>query len=276
MPILTLTSDTGNRDFISGAVKGILLQTTGNQFTLVDITHDLTPFNLPHAAYICRNILKNFQPGSYHAILVNLFSQKKERLLVVEKNGQVFFCADNGLLSMMLDEAPDRVIALQTAPRHPRNILGIAACIGEALTQLHNGAALTSLGHEINDYVQKTNLKPLGSPAHLEGQIIFTDHFENVIINITREIFEEHRKGRNFKIVFKRDETIDRISETYSDVPEGEKLALFNSAGFLEIAINQGNAAGLFGLQGMSGASPPEGAYLQNRLFYQTVKIYFT
>ena len=105
----------------------------------------------------------------------------------------------------------------------------------------------------------------------IEGQIIFIDNFENIIVNITRDQFESQRKGRAFHIVFKRDEVIDRISETYADVAEGEKLALFNSAGYLEIAINKGNAAGLFGLQGFSEQSQN----LQNRLFYQTARILF-
>jgi hypothetical protein len=91
------------------------------------------------------------------------------------------------------------------------------------------------------------------------------------VVNITREQFEEQRKGRSFRIVFKRNEIIDRISQTYADVAEGEKLALFNSAGYLEIAINKGNAAGLFGLQGFSEQSQSQ----QNRLFYQTARILF-
>lgn len=275
MPVLTLTSDTGNQDFISGAVKGVLLQTTGVGFNLVDITHNLTPFNLPHAAYVCRNVLRNFPAGSYHAILVNLFEYKTDHLLAAEKNGQVFFCADNGLISMMLDELPASVYALPLDKRQPKNILGIASTIGQALKQLEAGATLAGIAPETTAYIQKNNLKPLSGPNYLEGQIIFTDHFENVITNITRELFEEHRRGRSFKISFKRDEIIDRLSETYGDVPEGEKLALFNSAGYLEIAINQGNAAGLFGLKGMPGTSQPDGAYLQNRLFYHKVKIYF-
>ena len=98
-------------------------------------------------------------------------------------------------------------------------------------------------------------------------------HFENVIVNITREEFEQRRKGRSFRIVFKRDEVIDKISETYADVGEGEKLALFNSAGYLEISIQKGNAAGLFGLQGFSEQS--QNQYLQSRLFYQTIRVYF-
>ncbi|MBL7727784.1 MAG: SAM-dependent chlorinase/fluorinase [Dinghuibacter sp.] len=276
MPILTLTSDTGNQDYVSGSVKGILLNATGNSYTLVEITHSLAPFNLSHAAYICRNVQKNFPPGTCHAILVNLFGQKKDYLLAAAANGQTIFCADNGLLSMMLDELPEQVVMLPFDKKYPKNVLGVASLIGQALVQLNNGTPLNGLGTPTSDYVQKHNLKPKSGPDHLEGQIIFTDHFENVIINITRELFEEHRRGRSFKIVFKRDEIIDRISETYGDVPEGEKLALFNAAGYLEIAINQGNAAGLFGLQGMSLASQTEGAYMQNRLFYQTVKIYFS
>lgn len=89
----------------------------------------------------------------------------------------------------------------------------------------------------------------------------------------TRDEFEERRKGRSFRIVFKRDEVIEKISETYADVGEGEKLALFNSAGYLEIAIQKGNAAGLFGLQGFSEQS--QNQYLQSRLFYQTIRVYF-
>jgi S-adenosylmethionine hydrolase len=71
----------------------------------------------------------------------------------------------------------------------------------------------------------------------MEGQILFIDHFENVVINITREEFEEQRKGRRFRIMFKRNETIDTISADYTGVPESEILAWFNSAGYLELAI---------------------------------------
>ena len=119
----------------------------------------------------------------------------------------------------------------------------------------------------------KNPLRPMLGNNWIEGQIIFIDNFENVIVNISKEEFEEQRKGRSFKIVFKRDEVIDKISETYADVSEGEKLALFNSAGYLEIAINKGNAAGLFGLQGFS--EQQQSQYRSNRLFYQTIRVYF-
>ncbi|MBK5273308.1 MAG: SAM-dependent chlorinase/fluorinase, partial [Bacteroidia bacterium] len=92
---------------------------------------------------------------------------------------------------------------------------------------------------------------------------------------ITHEQFEEQRKGRSFHIVFKREEKIEHISESYADVNEGEKLALFNSAGYLEIAINKGNAAGLFGLKGFSEKTKQVSNMMQNQLPYQTIRVYF-
>ena len=109
----------------------------------------------------------------------------------------------------------------------------------------------------------------------MEGQIIFIDNFENVIVNITQDQFERQRRGRRFKIVFRRDEMIERISGSYADVAQGEMLVLFNSAGYMEIAINKGNAAGLFGLKGYSESNQAMPNAMQTRLFYQTVKVFF-
>lgn len=110
----------------------------------------------------------------------------------------------------------------------------------------------------------------------MEGQIIYIDNFENVIVNITREDFETHRRGRSFKIVFKRDEVIEKICDSYADVNDGEKLAMFNAAGYLEIAMNKGNAAGLFGLQGFNEQQQSaQQQFFSKQLFYQTVKVFF-
>ena len=139
------------------------------------------------------------------------------------------------------------------------------------MKKLHAGYPLADIGEPDAVYMGRTPLRPLLGDNWMEGQILFIDHFENIIVNITHDQFEEQRRGRSFKIIFKRDEVINVISETYANVKEGEKLALFNSAGYLEIAINKGNAAGLFGLQGFTGRSDSQ----QTRLFYQTVRIQF-
>lgn len=274
MPLLTLTSDIGQQDFLIGAVKGQLLQSNAD-FTLVDVSHNLPPFNYPQAAYVCRNAIKNFPAGTFHLILVNLFDEKPEHLLLAEHNGHFIGCADNGLLTMILEEVPQKVVALPLEKKEQKNTIYCTSVFAKAFNDLNNGKTIEETGDAGISINVKNPLRPVFGNDYIEGQIIFIDNFENVIVNISRDEFEEQRKERSFKIIFKRDEVIDKISETYADVNEGEKLAIFNSAGYLEIAINKGNAAGLLGLQGYSEKQLQQTQYMNSRLFYQTVRIYF-
>lgn len=268
MPLLTLTSDIGQQDYLVGAVKAQLLD-INPAFRIIDISHNIAPFNYPQAAYVCRSAIRNFPEFSYHIILVNLFEKKPEQLLLAFHNNQYLLCADNGLLTMILEEKPELVIGIPLDKTAIRNTLYCTRELGKAVNKLVNGEPIHTIGIPDVSYVEKHHLRPMLGNDWIEGQIIFIDNFENVIVNITHEQFEEQRKGRSFRIVFKRDEVINHISESYADVTEGEKLALFNSAGYLEIAINKGNAAGLFGLKGFSEKSR------QSQLSYQTVRVYF-
>jgi S-adenosylmethionine hydrolase len=274
MPLLTLTSDIGNRDYLVSAIKAQLLQ-INSDFQVIDISHNIPPFNYPQAAYICRSAIKNFPPFTYHLILVNLFDSKPEQLLLAYHKDQYLLCADNGLLTMILEEKPELVIGIPLDKLAVKNTVYCTMIMGKVVNQLVNGESIKDIGLPDVPYLEKHHLRPLLDNNWIEGQIIFIDNFENVIVNITREQFEEQRKGRSFRIIFKRDEMIDRISESYADVNEGEKLALFNSAGYLEIAINKGNAAGLFGLKGFSEKTRQVSNMMQSQLPYQTIRVYF-
>jgi S-adenosyl-L-methionine hydrolase (adenosine-forming) len=260
MPLLTLTSDIGTQDYLVGAAKAQLLQINAG-FSVIDISHNIPPFNYSQAAYVCRNTIINFPAYTYHIVLVNLFEKKPEQLLLAFHNNQYILCADNGLLSMIFDEKPELVIGIPFYDKEEKNTLYFVKQAGAVINKLVNGEPIKNIGIE--------------DTVYLEGQIVFIDNFENVIVNITRVLFEKERKGRNFKIVFKRDEIIEKLSTTYADVPEGEILAFFNTAGYLEIAINKGNAAGLLGLKSYSEKNQQLSGIMQNRLFYQTVRVYF-
>ncbi|MDH7462712.1 SAM-dependent chlorinase/fluorinase [Chitinophagaceae bacterium 26-R-25] len=272
MALITLTSDIGQQDYLVSAVKGQLLQINPS-FNIIDVTHQLSPFNYPQSAYVSRNAIKNFPEFTFHIVMVNLFERKPQQLLLAFHKNQYILCADNGLLTMILEEKPEIVIGLKLDANAIKNTLYCAQIFGKTINDISEGKSLLSIGEPDVPIIEKNHLRALLGENWMEGQIIFIDNFENVIVNITRDDFEQQRRGRSFRIVFKRDEVIDKISESYADVSEGEKLALFNSAGYLEIAINKGNAAGLFGLQGY--LEQTQNAYLQNRLFYQTVKVFF-
>ncbi|MEO6406919.1 MAG: SAM-dependent chlorinase/fluorinase [Ferruginibacter sp.] len=276
MALITLTSDIGIQDFMPAAIKGQLLQ-VNKDAQVIDITHLLPPFNYPQAAYVCRNAIENFPPGTFHIVLVDFFNEKPQHLLIAEHNEQFICCADNGLISMILESLPQKVVALHLDKTAQKNTLYCTRIFAEAIEKLATGMPIEEVGDTTVNIQVKNALRPMLGPAWIEGQIIFIDNFENVVVNIRKDEFEEQRKGRRFVIEFKRDEVIDRISESYADVPDGEKLALFNSAGYLEIAINKGNAAGLFGLQGYSEKliQQTQVQFMSNQLIYQTVKVYF-
>ena len=269
MPLLTLITDIGEKDFLTGAIKGQLLRYQ-QDIHIIDITHSLSAFNYPQAAYVCKHAIRNFPTGTFHLILVNIFDEITDHMILAEHDGHFIGCADNGLLTMILGEEPHKVVRLDLDKNAPKNTLFYTNVFAKAIFELNRGKTIEEVGNPDIKIKIKNPLRPMIGENWIEGQIIFIDNFENVIVNISKVEFEDQRKGRKFSIIFKRDEVIEKLSNTYSDVSEGEKLAFFNSAGYLEIAINKGNAAGLFGLQGFS-----EKQYLNNRLFYQTVKVYF-
>jgi S-adenosylmethionine hydrolase len=274
MSIITLTSDIGYQDYMVGAIKGQLWQDCPSCH-IVDITHHISPFNLPQATYICKSAFSYFPAGTFHMVLVNLFDRKADHVLLVAYNEQYIGCADNGLATMICGGPPEKVIKLPLDEARPRNTFSIINRLAKAAQDLHSGRTLEEIGEPAESINVKNNLQPLTGEDYIEGQIIHIDNFENVVVNITREQFEARRRNRSFSIFFRRDEVINQLSETYADVPEGHKLAMFNAAGYLEIAVNKGNAAGLFGLQGFRRDQHTQPAGYQHLSYYQTVRIIF-
>jgi S-adenosylmethionine hydrolase len=112
---------------------------------------------------------------------------------------------------------------------------------------LAKGGNIEDVGNVRDKITEKILLKPVLDTDVIKGHVMYIDSYENLITNITETLFRERRKGRKFRIKFRSYE-IKKISKSYQDVPAGEILALFDSNGHLEIAMNQGNAAGLLGL----------------------------
>lgn len=269
MPVITLSTDIGLYDYLTGAIKGQLLS-VNNALTIADITHTLTS-DYQQVSYVCRNAFKYFPKGTFHILLVNLFETSPKRFLISTYEDQYILCPDNGILTMICGSKPERVFAVGLQGGYENGTLGFTQSVADTIGQLTNGKTIEQIGEKVSDIVEKYPLRATIGTDWLEGQIIFVDKFENVIVNITKEEFEEQRKDRQFHISFMRNESINSISENYASVPAGEKLAWFNAAGYLEISVNKGNMAGLFGLRPFSAdaASP------QNKWFYQTVRIYF-
>lgn len=274
VPVLTLSTDIGLNDYIVGAIKGQLVSAV-RELNIVDITHYLSPSNYPQSSYICGNAIKHFPHGTIHAIVLNLFESNPDHILLAKYKDQIIACPDNGILTMITNEVPNEIVSVSVNGPNGLTTLDFTRTLANVVTQLHAGKSLGEIGQPVVSINEKYSLRATIGADWIEGQIIFIDHFENVIVNITKEEFDEHRANRNFQIVFTRSEIINQISDNYAAVNVGDKFAWFNAAGYLEIAINKGNVAGLFGLQGASDAGA-SGISQQNNWFYKTVRIYFT
>jgi S-adenosyl-L-methionine hydrolase (adenosine-forming) len=274
-PIITLTSDFGLQDHSAAIVKGQLLQHVNALPNIIDVTHQIACYNLPHAAYSVHTVAQNFPANTFHCVLVNLFETNSKYLLCFKFHNQFIFSADNGFVNLIKSDSATKVYAIPLDKNLPFDLINFVQTMAKCINWIYDGNALEDIGEITTKYLEKNSLKPIVNKDGLEGYIIFVDQYENVVTNITKSLFNQVRANRKFKIVFKRDEIIEQISESYGSVIQGEKLALFNSSGLLEIAINQGNAAGLFGLLNYAPNSKSNSSFSQKGLYYQTVKIYF-
>lgn len=271
MAIVTLSSDIGLRDFAVSAIKGQLL-TSLPGVTITDISHYLSQTNFPQTAYICQASIEHYPHETIHFILVNCFETPVKYMLLARYREQWLICPDNGILTMITREKPSTLLQLDCGSA--KSLLDITAIIIRQLPPLLQKSKEYP-GKPIRQIVEKYPLRPTVGPDWMDGQILFIDQFENVVINITRDEFEEQRNGRTFRFAFNRNEIIDELSDNYSSVGGTSKLAWFNSAGYLEIAVRHGNIAGLFGLQGYSDPSAGAPGTYDNRMLYQSVRVFF-
>jgi hypothetical protein len=246
MQFTTLTTDFGTQDYYVGALKGALLRRSPSLY-LVDISHDITPFDIVRAAFVLANVWQEFPEGTIHLIGVNCVYQPDYRFVAARHSRHYFIAPDNGVLSLLfpqLDQA-----SLRNLPANPSEHFAVKNLFAEAVAYLAEGNPFETIGEHAAPLLERISIQPVITPVQIRGTVIHIDNFENVVVNIRREVFENAANGRSFSLYFKRNDPITQLSGNYCDVAMGEQLCLFNAAGFLEIAVNMGRAATLLGLK---------------------------
>ena len=271
MSIITLTTDYGLKDHFVGALKGKILSEFP-EATIVDISHNIDPFNTAEASYIISAAYKSFPKGTVHLIGVDAELNKENQHIAIEWNDHFFICADNGILGMLTQNSiPQKMVAINIHDRLPVDATDLDVFVTVA-THIARGGLLNVIGKEITSIKQATELQAIvaDDKNSIKGYVIYIDHFGNVVTNISKKFFLEIAKGRPYEIPMiqrrnqKASSPIKNIWAKYSDIAnarnydvknyEGDKLAIFNEAGFLEIAIFRsnpmtvGSASSLLGL----------------------------
>lgn len=260
MGVIALLSDLGSNDTGVAKTKSLLLEQLPH-LRQVDVTHNITPYYLQQAAYLLASTVTDFPADSYHMVLFDLYYASELKMLLADWQGKKVLAPDNGVLPLAFHGIDMHTrLCFTMADTGGRNAWVNAAI--DVIKQIESG---TELSYPIIEATTAAGqFRPFVTANSIEGHVIHIDNFGNVVLNITKEEFEKTAAGRNFSVNFIR-ETVTSISNHYNSVNRFEKLCRFNSAGYLEIAINRGSAAELFGLK----LKRPE------QLVYTTIKIEF-
>lgn len=243
MSIITLTTDLGRKDFYVPSIKGKIISSLEERVQVVDISHEIPIFDIKYAAFTLKNCYNDFPKGTIHIISVDAEVNASTNALLMKHDGHYFICADNGLFSLMFDRIPEEIYEITvnqdsdilTFPT--KNIFVKVAC------HLARGGTPEVIGKRTDEIKRYQNFRATTTTSAIRGQVIYRDSYGNAITNITHRLFKEVGRGRQFVLRFKNYQ-IKNISNSYSEVPEGVKLAIFNSSGNLEIAINRGVLGG--------------------------------
>lgn len=248
MGVITLTTDLGHRDFYQAALKGSIISLLP-KVQLVDISHEIPSFNIQNAAFILQNAYIYFPKNTVHLIGIDTVFQEGCRYIAMKFDGHYFVGADNGIFSIILgDRQAEELYEIEMMQDLRFLHFPLADILVKAACHIAKGKDIQELGPKIDSPLQKVTLQPVIESNIIKGHVSYIDSFGNVISNISKDLFNQVQKGRNFILHFKRNETIDKMSWHYNEVAEGEKLCLFGISDYLEIAINKGNASKLLGL----------------------------
>jgi S-adenosylmethionine hydrolase len=251
--IITLTSDLGTRDHYVAAVKAALLS-HAPQASIVDISHEVRSFDIHAASFLIRSVWHEFPLGTVHVIGINPELTTRTPHLAVHYMGHFFIGADNGIFALIFEQEPDEIheINLSQTDDWTFPMKGVFA---KAAAHLSRGGPIEFLGPKTDTFNQAMLPAPGIEGDLLKGHVEYIDHYGNVYCNISKSLFEQVRRKRRYNILYKRvGFAISSISNYYTDVVEGERLAMWSAGGRLMIAINGGTtmhgggAADLFGL----------------------------
>lgn len=262
MSLITLTTDFGIKDHFVGAVKGAIYSELPDA-KIVDITHHITPFNITETAYLLKNTYKSFPEKTIHIIGVDSELSTENKHIAVQLDNHYFICPDNGLISMITsDIKPTKIVEINIHDRIKTSFPVLDVFVKVA-SHIARGGSLSIIGKEIKSYKNSIEIQTKVTKDAIVGSVIYTDNYGNVITNIDKKLFKSVGKGRNFIITAKR-YTFTKIYDRYNEIVnysaskkernnDGEKLALFNSSGFIEIAIYRSNLNTVGGASNLLG-----------------------
>ncbi len=245
MAIVTLLTDSGESDFYAAAIKAKILSVNPG-LTLVDISHQVAPCDIAHAAFVLRSVFRDFPKGTVHLVGVEANGNRNDAFIALQLEDHFFIGADNGLFGL-ISEKPHQTLVELNKISPMQTTFPEKDIFAPAAAKLASGVNITTLGIALPQFKKMTDRYVKATRRIISGHVIRVDHFGNLITNIPRDAFETLSKGKNYTVQF-GGEKFRRIHTQYHQTEQGECFLLFNSMNLLEIGIYKGNASQLLGL----------------------------
>lgn len=247
MSAITLLTDFGNADHYVACMKGVLLQRAPTA-QIVDITHSIQPQDVVHGAFVLRQVFEYFPPGTIHIAIVDPGVGSKRRMLVARYGNQTILAPDNGLMTFIhRDFVMEELRVIDNSRLYQNDVSNTfhgRDIFAPVASHLWQGMLLEKVGPAARELELLNIDRPKSlERGGLEGQVLYVDHFGNVISNISAADLQGVRPPLERLNVHVGPLRIGNLHTTYSDVNPGEIVAVIGSTGMLEIAVNQGNAA---------------------------------
>lgn len=251
-PIITLTTDFGSSDHFVGVMKGVILS-INPQASIVDISHQIQPYDLLEGALTIAQAYRYFPPASIHVVVVDPGVGTGRRPILLSGDKHYFVAPDNGVLSVVLDREPAATVRHITSEHyflnpvsntfHGRDVFApVAAYLSKGVDTSRFGEIVTECVRVALPRAQRVGEK------EIKGVILKVDNFGNCLTNITLEDVPELFAGSPppFRLITGQKE-INKLFLSYAAGPVDEPFAILGSSGYLELATNRANAAQLLG-----------------------------
>jgi len=245
-PIITLTTDYGTNDHLVGTMKGVILKINPD-VTIVDISHNVTAYDLLDGALTIGSAYSYFPPKTIHVVVVDPGVGTERRPLLVSAQNQYFIAPDNGVLSVIFEREDNVVVRHANVEHYYLNPVSktfhgrdVFAPVAAWLTK---GWQTPSMGDEITDYKKFSMPKPKEADGGLKGVVLRVDAFGNLVTNFRAEhLAEDALENGNFKMQVGT-QAVTKFVDTFAHGAAGEPIAYVGSSGYIEIGVNKGSAA---------------------------------
>jgi hypothetical protein len=248
-PVITLITDFGISDHFAGTMKGVILGICPDA-QIVDISHQVTPFEVAEGAFLIAQAYRYFPKGAVHVIVVDPGVGTSRRPILLETAGQYFVAPDNGVLTMVYLEQKKRKVRaitnekyfLQSVSRtfHGRDIFSPVAA------HLAGGVKPSRFGKPVEDYMRLSFDKPVRTARRgWTGAVLKVDRFGNLITNFPAQDFPQIEK-QPFEMQVGL-QMVRRLAQNYAECGPGEVFAIAGSSGYLEVSSSQASAARILG-----------------------------